>query len=156
MLWAADQDYLSDDQTQMGFDDNRGAAALGRLRTLFTSNALLLGAPADWSDPSAFTQGLCAMQWTGLWALPQVQKASPGDDFGVTAVPGGRPRGRPRRAGRRIRRPAVSARSPHKSTPRRAYVKWLWIDHTATSWTSRSRYGFHIPARQSSLARRTS
>ena len=44
MLWSAGQDYLNEDQTEMGFDAHRGAEALGRLRTLFTSNALLLGA----------------------------------------------------------------------------------------------------------------
>ena len=130
MLWAAGQDYLSDDQTQMGFDDNRGAAALGRLRNLFTSNALLLGAPADWSDPSAFTQGLCAMQWTGLWTLPD-------DPEGVRrglrrhGVAGARRRRRQAvGAGRRIRRPA-SAPRPRNVDAAKGFVKWLWIDQTA-------------------------
>ena len=31
-----------------------------------------LGAPTDWWDPSSFTQGLAAMQWCGLWAMPGI------------------------------------------------------------------------------------
>ena len=36
----------------------------------------MLGAPTDWSDPSAFTQGLTAMQFTGLWTLPAGQSTA--------------------------------------------------------------------------------
>ena len=42
---------------------------------------ILSGAPTDWWDPSAFTSGLVAMQWTGLWAMPGIKKGV-GDDFG--------------------------------------------------------------------------
>ena len=146
MLWAAGQDYLSDDQTQMGFDDNRGAEALGRLRTLFTSNALLLGAPADWSDPSAFTQGLCAMQWTGLWTLPVIEKAFPGD-YGVMAWPALDAQGKPS-VPVGAYGSCVSAKTRNVDAAK-GFVKWLWVDQTAKQLDFAQSYGFHIPARQS-------
>ena len=85
LLWSAGLDYLTKDNT-FGFDDPAAAEAFGKLRTLFTSGSLLLGAPTDWSDPSAISQGLTAMQWTGLWTLPDLQK-NLGDDFGVLPFP---------------------------------------------------------------------
>ena len=57
LLWSAGLDYLTKDNT-FGFDDPAAAEAFGKLRTLFTSGSLLLGAPTDWSDPSAISQGL--------------------------------------------------------------------------------------------------
>lgn len=68
-LWSAGLDYLTEDN-QFGFDEPAAVESLRKLRELFTSKSLLLGAPTDWSDPSAFTQTLTAMQFTGLWALP--------------------------------------------------------------------------------------
>jgi multiple sugar transport system substrate-binding protein len=149
MLWSAGQDYLNEDQTQMGFDTNRGAQALGRLRTLFTSDALLLGAPADWSDPSAFTQGLCAMQWTGLWTLPVIEKAFPGD-YGVMAWPAMDAQGKPS-VPVGAYGSCVSARSVNVDAAK-GFVKWLWVDQTAKQLDFAQSYGFHIPARQSVAA----
>jgi multiple sugar transport system substrate-binding protein len=149
MLWAAGQDYLNEDQTEMGFDANRGAEALSRLRTLFTSNALLLGAPADWSDPSAFTQGLTAMQWTGLWTLPVIEKAFAGD-YGVMAWPSLDAQGK---ASVPVGAygSCVSARSRNVDAAK-GFVKWLWVDQTARQLDFAQSYGFHIPARQSVAA----
>jgi multiple sugar transport system substrate-binding protein len=150
MLWAAGQDYLTDDQTQMGFDRDRGGQALGRLHTLFTSNALLLGAPADWSDPSAFTQGLCAMQWTGLWTLPAIEKAFPGD-YGVMAWPALDVQGKPS-VPVGAYGSCVSAKSRNVDAAK-GFVKWLWIDQTGRQLDFAQSFGFHIPARQSVAAK---
>jgi multiple sugar transport system substrate-binding protein len=149
MLWSAGQDYLNEDQTEVGFDANRGAEALGRLRTLFTSNALLLGAPADWSDPSAFTQGLTAMQWTGLWTLPTIEKAFSGD-YGVMAWPALDAQGKPS-VPVGAYGSCVSARSRNVDAAK-GFVKWLWVDQTARQLDFAQSYGFHIPARQSVAA----
>ena len=150
MLWAAGQDYLNDDQTQMGFDANRGAEAFGRLRTLFTSNALLLGAPADWSDPTAFTTGLTAMQWTGLWSLPTIEQALPGD-YGVMAWPALDAQGKPS-VPVSAYGACVSARS-HNVDAAKGFVKWLWVDQTARQLDFAQARGFRIPARQSVAAK---
>jgi multiple sugar transport system substrate-binding protein len=152
-LWSVGQDFLSSDSKKAGFDAATAAPALAKLRQIYTSGSLLLGAPADWSDPSAFIQGLTAMQWSGLWAIPAVQKAL-GDDFGVAAWP------------------ALSSATGKQSVPigaycscvnakskragaSKAYVKWLWIDQTADQLDFNQSYGFHIPPRKSIAARAT-
>jgi multiple sugar transport system substrate-binding protein len=145
-LWAAGLDYLTADN-KVGFDDPKAAESLGKLHTLFTSNSLLLGAPTDWSDPSAINQGLCAMQWTGLWTVPALQQALK-DDFGVAAWP---------KLSDNVGAPsvpvgaygeAVSAKSKHPDAAK-AFVKWLWVDNTADQLDFAQSYGFHIPARAS-------
>lgn len=85
VLWSSGHDYLTAED-KPDFNNADVIGALTKLHKLFGSGHLLLGAPADWSDPSAFIQGLTAIQWTGLWVLPQVQKAL-GDDFGVLPFP---------------------------------------------------------------------
>jgi multiple sugar transport system substrate-binding protein len=148
MLWSAGLDYLNQDQTAFGFDG--GAAALGFLHTLFTSGSLLLGAPADWSDPSAFTQGLCAMQWTGLWTLPVIEKAFPGD-YGVMAWPKSAAAGAPS-VPVGAYGSCVSAKS-HNPDAAKAFAKWLWVDQTDKQLDFAQSYGFHIPARKSVAAK---
>ncbi|WP_269854085.1 ABC transporter substrate-binding protein [Streptomyces sp. RPT161] len=141
---------LVTDDGKAGFDDPAAARTLGKLHTLYASGSLLLGAPADWSDPSAFTQGLTAMQWTGLWALPQIGKAL-GDDFGVLPFPQDGTAGSPA-VPVGAYASAVSARGRHIDAAK-AYVKWLWVDRTDYQEDFALSYGFHIPARLS-LARK--
>ncbi|MEW2579616.1 ABC transporter substrate-binding protein [Streptomyces syringium] len=131
---------------KVGFDDPAAARTLGKIRRLYADKSLLLGAPADWSDPSALVQGLTAMQWSGLWALPQIKKAL-GDDFGVLPFPSDGPNGRPA-VPVGAYGSAVSARSRHKAVAK-AYVKWLWVERTDFQQDFALSYGFHIPARVS-------
>ncbi|WP_284283810.1 ABC transporter substrate-binding protein [Arsenicicoccus piscis] len=148
MLWAAGADYLTPDNT-FGFGTPAAAAALGKLRELFTSNALLLGAPKDWFDASALTQGLCAIQWTGLWTLPDIQKAL-GDDFGVLpwpAMSGGKQSVPVGAYGS-----CVSTKSKNVDAAKK-FVQWLWVDQTDKQLEWATAYGFHIPARQSLVSK---
>ncbi|MFF9085298.1 ABC transporter substrate-binding protein [Streptomyces sp. NPDC014991] len=142
-LYAAGLSLVTEDG-KPGFDDPAAARTLGKLHRLYADGSLLLGAPSDWSDPSAFVQGLTAMQWSGLWALPQVRKEL-GDDFGVLPFPadgaGGRPAVPVGAYGS-----AVSARSRHREAAK-AYVKWLWVERTDYQQDFALSYGFHIPAR---------
>ncbi|MEV5142689.1 sugar ABC transporter substrate-binding protein, partial [Streptomyces syringium] len=131
---------------KVGFDDPAAARTLGKIRRLYADKSLLLGAPADWSDPSALVQGLTAMQWSGLWALPQIKKAL-GDDFGVLPFPSDGPSGRPA-VPVGAYGSAVSARSRHKEAAK-AYVKWLWVERTDFQQDFALSYGFHIPSRVS-------
>ncbi|GAB2573144.1 ABC transporter substrate-binding protein [Kribbella endophytica] len=145
-LWSAGVDYLTEDG-QFGFDDPAAVESLRKLRELFTSKALLLGAPTDWSDPSAFTQGLTAMQFTGLWTFPQIQKAFP-DDFGVLPWPKldastGAPSVPVGAYGA-----SVSAKSKNVDAAKK-FVKWLWVDQTDKQLDWAQSYGFHVPARKS-------
>jgi multiple sugar transport system substrate-binding protein len=149
LLWSAGLDYLTTDN-KVGFDDPLAAESVGKLRTLFTSNSLLLGAPADWSDPSAFVQGLTAMQWTGLWTVPAVQKAL-GDDFGVLPWPALNGAGKasvPFGAYGSM----VSAKSK-KTDAAKQYVRWLWVERGDYQQDFDLSYGFHIPARKSLAAK---
>ncbi len=149
-LWSAGLDYLTEDN-RFGFDDPAAVESLRKLRELFTSKSLLLGAPTDWSDPSAFTQGLTAMQFTGLWTLPAIQKAFP-DDFGVLPWPKlnattGAP-SVPVGAFSSI----VNAKSKNIDAAKK-FVQWLWIDQTDKQLDWAQSYGFHIPARKSLIAK---
>ncbi|MFD7920440.1 ABC transporter substrate-binding protein [Streptomyces sp. NPDC059740] len=137
---------LVDEDGGVGFDDPAAARALAKVRRLYADGSLLLGAPADWSDPAALVQGLTAMQWSGLWALPQVKKAL-GDDFGVLPWPADGAHGRPA-VPVGAYGAAVNARSRHREAAR-DYVKWLWVDRTDYQQDFALRYGFHIPARLS-------
>ncbi|MCL3997378.1 ABC transporter substrate-binding protein [Streptomyces lavenduligriseus] len=144
-LYAAGFPLVTDDG-RVGFDDPAAARTLGKLHRLYADKSLLLGAPADWSDPSAFLQGLTAMQWSGLWALPQIKREL-GDDFGVLPFPADGDRGRPA-VPVGAYGAAVSARSRHKDLAK-AYVKWLWVERTDYQKDFALSYGFHIPARRS-------
>ncbi|EYT80943.1 sugar ABC transporter substrate-binding protein [Streptomyces sp. Tu 6176] len=142
-LYAAGLQLVTDDG-RPGFDDPAAARALAKIHRLYADRSLLLGAPADWSDPSAFLQGLTAMQWSGLWALPQVQKEL-GDDFGVLPFPKDGPAGRPA-VPVGAYAAAVSARGRNREAAE-AYVKWLWVERTDDQEDFALSYGFHIPAR---------
>ncbi len=150
MVWASGQDYLNADQTAFGFDSPATAAGFGKLRELFTSGSLLLGAPADWSDPSALVQGLCAMQWTGLWTFPAVKKAF-GDDFGVLPFPQLGASGRPA-VPVGAYGACVNAKSKNVEAAK-AYVRWLWVDQTDKQLDFAQSFGFHIPSRKSVAAK---
>ncbi|MGW2776152.1 ABC transporter substrate-binding protein [Streptomyces olivaceoviridis] len=142
-LYAAGFRFVGDDG-KVGFDDPAAARTLGKLHRLYADKSLLLGAPSDWSDPSAFVQGLTAMQWTGLWALPRVREEL-GDDFGVLPFPRDGSQGRPS-VPVGAYGAAVSARSRHKELAEQ-YVKWLWVERTDYQEDFALSYGFHIPAR---------
>ncbi|MGW7412814.1 ABC transporter substrate-binding protein [Streptomyces sp. NPDC054863] len=144
-LHAAGLSLVTEDG-KVGFDDPAAARALGKLRQLYADKSLLLGAPTDWSDPSAFVQGLTAMQWSGLWALPAVKKAL-GDDFGVLPFPKDGASGRPS-VPVGAYGAAVSARSKQRAAAK-DFIKWLWIEQAEFQTDFALSYGFHIPARTS-------
>ena len=86
ILWTVGSDYLTADN-KPGFTTPEVKQSFAKMRELFLSASRCCSArPTDWWDPSSFTQGLAAMQWCGLWAMPGIQKAI-GDDFGVVAWP---------------------------------------------------------------------
>lgn len=144
-LYAAGLELVTADG-KVGFDDPAAARALAKIHQLYADKSLLLGAPADWSDPSAFVQGLTAMQWSGLWALPTVQKEL-GDDFGVLPFPKDGAEGKPA-VPVGAYAAAISTRSKHQKAGK-DFLKWLWIDSTDRQEDFALGYGFHIPARMS-------
>ncbi len=155
LLWSVGLDYLHEDASgnySPGFDDPRAATAMATLHTLNSNGSLLLGAPADWSDPSAFTQELTAMQWTGLWNVPTIKQKF-GDDFGVLPFPKFDNSGA-------VSVPVgafgsmINAKSKHVDEAK-AFIKWLWIDQTADQLQFDTAFGFHIPSRKSLIPKAT-
>jgi len=150
ILWAVGADYLTDDH-KPGFTGSQAKESFLKLRELFESGSILLGAPTDWWDPSSFTQGLAAMQWCGLWALPAITKAF-GDDVGVVPWPA---------FSATVGKPStflggwaamVSAKAKDVEAAK-AYVKWLWVDNAEFQEDFNLSYGFHIPPRKSLAAK---
>ena len=142
--WAAGSDFLVDNK--IIFNNPRTALAYEKLRALNDSGALLIGAPTDWWDPSALTQGLAAMQWGGLWSYPAIKKAM-GEDIGGMAWPALDAAGRPATflGGWSA---MVNAQGPQVAEAKK-YVQWLWITNKALQQDWCLSYGFHVPPRES-------
>jgi multiple sugar transport system substrate-binding protein len=142
--WSAGSDFLVDNK--IVFDNPRTVAAYQKLAELNATESVLLGAPEDYWSPSALTQGLVAMQWTGLWAYPDIRKAL-GDDVGALPWPALDASGSPATflGGWSA---MVNAQSPHIAEAKK-YIQWLWIDNKTAQQDWCLSYGFHIPPRAS-------
>ncbi|WP_367320088.1 ABC transporter substrate-binding protein [Streptomyces sp. HUAS ZL42] len=145
LIWSAGADTLTADN-KPAFNTDAVAEGFKQLRSLFTSGNLLLDAPADWWDPSAFTQGLTAIQWCGMWAMPTMQKAL-GDDIGIFPFPkvGSAGKESVYNGGWSM---FVNAKGKNVEAAKE-YVKWLWIDQKQYQEDFSTSYGFHIPPRTS-------
>jgi multiple sugar transport system substrate-binding protein len=145
LIWSAGADTLTADN-KPAFNTDAVAEGLTQLRGLFTSGNLLLDSPTDWWDPSAFTQGLTAIQWCGMWAMPAMIEAL-GDDIGVFPFPkvGSAGKQSVTNGGWSM---FVNAKSENLEAAK-AYVKWLWIDQKQYQEDWALSYGFHIPPRTS-------
>lgn len=143
-LWSAGEDILEGES--IAFNTPRAALAFEKLRDLVTSDSLLVGAPTDWWDPSAFVQGLCAMQWGGLWAYPAVKKAF-GEDVGALAWPALDVQGQPATFNGGWSQ-MVNSRSRVLDEAKK-YVRWLWIENRQIQRDWNLNYGFHVPPRAS-------
>ncbi|WP_406333851.1 ABC transporter substrate-binding protein [Streptomyces sp. NBC_00203] len=151
LIWSAGADTL-DAQNQPAFNTDGVAEGLKKLRKLFTSGDLLLDAPADYWDPSALDQGLCAIQFCGMWAMPVMQKAL-GDDLGIFPFPKVNDAGKPSvyNGGWSM---FVNAKGKNVDAAKE-YVKWLWIEQKKYQEDWATSYGFHIPPRTSIAASAT-
>jgi len=146
-LWSAGADYLTEDN-RVAFTTDAVYESFAKLRELFESDSLLLGAPTDWFDPGSFINGLSAMQLTGLWTFPQLLASEIGDDFDVMAWPQlDASTGSPVLPYAALSS-AVSSRTADPDVAR-AYVKWLWVDSTEHQLDFATSYGFHLPVRHS-------
>ncbi|MEU1558285.1 sugar ABC transporter substrate-binding protein [Streptomyces scabiei] len=145
LIWSAGADTLTADN-KPAFNTDGVAEGLKQLRGLFTSGNLLLDAPTDWWDPSAFTQGLTAIQWCGMWAMPAMIDAL-GDDIGIFPFPkvGSAGKQSVTNGGWSM---FVNAKGDNVEAAKE-YVKWLWIDQKEYQEDWALSYGFHIPPRAS-------
>ncbi|GEC03929.1 sugar ABC transporter substrate-binding protein [Streptomyces spinoverrucosus] len=145
MIWAAGADTL-DENNRIAYHTDGVVEGLKKMRKLFTSGDLLLDAPADYWDPSALNQGLTAIQFCGMWAMPAMQQTL-GDDLGVFPFPQVTDAGKPSvyNGGWSM---FVNAKSD-KADEAKEYVKWLWIDQKEYQEDWALSYGFHVPPRTS-------
>ncbi|MEU2621368.1 sugar ABC transporter substrate-binding protein [Streptomyces sp. NPDC007157] len=151
LIWSAGADTL-DDKNQIAYHTDGVVQGLKKMRKLFTSGDLLLGAPTDYWDPSSLNQGLCAIQFCGMWAMPQFQKAL-GDDLGIFPFPKTIDSGKQSvyNGGWSM---FVNAKGDNVEAAKE-YVKWLWIDQKKYQEDWATSYGFHIPPRASIAASAT-
>ncbi|HEV2529086.1 MAG TPA: extracellular solute-binding protein [Thermomicrobiales bacterium] len=132
------------DGTTLQFNNERSVLAYQKLVELQGTGSLLTGAPVEWFDPSSFTQGLVAMQWCGLWAMPQIQREL-GEDFGVVPLPALDAEGRPATFFGGWSQ-FVNGNRPNVDAAK-AFVNWLWINKTDLQTDWNLAYGFHVPPR---------
>ena len=145
MIWSAGADTLNE-KNEIAYHTPGVIEGIKKMRKLFTSGDLLLGAPTDFWDPSSFTQGLCAIQFCGMWAMPQFQKVL-GDDIGIFPFPKTIDSGKQSvyNGGWSM---FVNAKGSNVDAAKE-YVKWLWIDQKKDQEDWATSYGFHIPPRAS-------
>jgi multiple sugar transport system substrate-binding protein len=145
LLWSTGVDFLNADSTAPAFNTDAAAEAYTKLGELNKTDALLMGAPTDWWDPSAFIQKLTAMQWGGLWAMPQILKEVGAEDVGVLPWPKASDAGTPAtfRGGWGE---CVFGKGKNIDAAK-ALAKWLWIDNTEIQQDWNLNYGFHVPPR---------
>ncbi|MBA8795850.1 multiple sugar transport system substrate-binding protein [Friedmanniella endophytica] len=152
MIWSAGAEQINSSNDGPGFVTSAVAAGLEQYRALKESGGLLGSASGDWSAPDPFVNGECAMMWNGLWNMP-IFTSELKDDFGVIPFPkigsGGRqavPIG--------AFASCVTAQGTNPDAAKE-FVRWLWVDNTADQLDFSTKYGFHIPARKSLVAKAT-
>jgi multiple sugar transport system substrate-binding protein len=147
--WSAGSDFVDVNTNKIIFNNDRTVLAYQKVKELNDSGALLVGAPTDWWDPSAFNQGLAAMQWTGLWAMPGITKGI-GDDFGVVPWPALDAQGKPATFWGGWSQ-MVNGKTKYVAESKKL-ASWLWIENTDIQKDWALSYGFHVPPRQSVAA----
>jgi multiple sugar transport system substrate-binding protein len=145
-IWAAGGDLITQDN-KIAFNTERVAAMYEKIHELNVSGGVLPDAPTFWWDSSSFQQGLCAMQWCGLWAMPLIQKGPIGNDFGIFPLPPLDAQSEPATVNGGWAE-MVSAKSKNVEAAKE-YVKWLWITNTQIQIDWNVGYGFHVPPRVS-------
>jgi len=146
--WAANTDFIDGDQIVFNTPEN--VRMWEKKKELADSGCLLVGATTEWWDPGALIDGLTAMQWVGLWAMPGIIAGIGADDVGVMPWPALDENATPS-VWIGGWNQSVNARSPHVEAAK-AYVKWLWIENTAVQLDWNLAYGFHVPPRASTAA----
>lgn len=144
LIWASGNDQLDAERTKAGFATQSFYDAVVAYREFFNSGSVLHSASGDWFTPGPFSNGETAMQWGGLWSLPEIKSAL-GDDVGVLPFPAIGSSGRqavPFGAfGACV---AAKGKNPEAA---KAFVKWLWIDSEDKQVDFSTSYGTHIPAK---------
>ena len=149
--WSAGSEFVDTSTNKIIFNNERTALAYQKVKELNDSGALLIGSPTDWWDPSAFNDGLTAMQWTGLWAMPGIT-AAVGDDFGVVPWPALDASGTPTTFWAGWSEFVNPKGENQQIEEAKKFINWLWIQKTDLQQDWALSYGFHVPPRISAAA----
>ncbi|MDO4717962.1 MAG: extracellular solute-binding protein [Propionibacteriaceae bacterium] len=150
LVWASGNDQLNPERTAAGFATQSFYDAVVAYRAFFQSGDLLQSASGDWYNSSPFANGETAMQWGGLWSLPEIKQAL-GEDVGVLPFPAVGASGRPAVPFGAFGA-CVAAKSKNVEAAK-AFVKWLWIDSEDRQVDFSNSYGTHIPAKTALVSR---
>jgi len=140
---------LNPETLELDFNSDVTVQVFDQFREYAKKNTLLQGAPMDWWDPSSFNQGLCAIQWGGLWQAPGT-KAGVADDFFMTIFPphpaGGDKAKFWSEFGGWCESVTTKSKDVEEATK---YLHWQWVENIDWQNEYSTAYGFHIPARKS-------
>lgn len=151
-VYSTGHTNLTADNSDIDYANDDVGTALTMLHEMVKNKSVLNGAQTDWTNPQTFLDGKVAIQWCGLWAMPQMQ-AKWKDDFGVFPFPAGKSGAKPVIYSGGWSQ-FVSAKSKNKSKAK-DFVKWLWVDQAKLQEDWSLSYGFHIPPRKSLAAKAT-
>lgn len=144
LIWASGQEQISADKTGIGFDNAEGYNAFAKFAELSQADGFVPSASGDWSTASPFVNGETAMQWSGLWILPEVIEAL-GDDFGVLPFPAVGTSGRQSVIFGAFSS-CVNAKGKNPEAAKE-FVRWLWVDQEDYQLEFSTAFGTHIPAK---------
>ncbi len=150
LIWASGQEQISADKTTIGFDNPDGQNAFAKFAELAKADGFVPSASGDWSTASPFVNGETAMQWSGLWILPEVTDAL-GDDFGVIPFPAVGAAGRQAVVFGAFAA-CVNAKSQNADAAKN-FVRWLWVDQEDSQLEFSNAFGTHIPAKTALVAK---
>lgn len=143
-IWASGLEQFDEGRTKATFLEPQFYEALTAYRDFSKTKGLLQSASKEWYDGSPFANEETAMQWGGLWSMPDIQKAL-GDDFGVVPFPAIGAKGRPA-VPFGAYGSCVAAKSKNVDAAK-AFAKWLWIDQDDKQVEFADAFGTHIPAK---------
>ncbi|EPH02274.1 hypothetical protein HMPREF1531_01580 [Propionibacterium sp. oral taxon 192 str. F0372] len=152
-IWASGHKELNGERTELGFLDDSFYGVVSEYAEWYKSGkGLLKAASAEWSSAAPFINEECAMQWTGLWNLPEVLAAH-GDDVAVMAMPAmGSSGTQAIHFGAYGSCAAVKGKDPAAA---KEFIKWLWIDQEDYQVEFADSFGTHIPAKPALAAKAT-
>ncbi|MGA4508512.1 ABC transporter substrate-binding protein [Propionibacteriaceae bacterium G1746] len=149
-IWASGLEQFDEGRTKATFLEPAFYDALKAYRDFSKTKGLLQSASKEWYDGSAFANGETAMQWGGLWSMPDIQKAV-GDDFGVVPFPAIGGSGRAAVPFGAFGS-CVAAKGKNVDAAK-AFVKWLWIDQEDKQVEFADAFGTHIPSKTALVAK---
>ena len=150
LIWASGHEQLTEDRSAVAFLTDDFYNALTSYREFLNSGGVLQAASAEWYDGAAFVNAETAMQWGGLWSLPDIVKAW-GDDVAVLPFPAIGPKGRPA-VPFGAYGSCVAAKGPNVEAAKE-FVKWLWIEQEDKQIEFSTAFGTHIPAKPALVAK---